>query len=70
MAMRRIGSKVKLTPKAVRLLPRLDGMVGKITTRPIRARERGDKVDHTRYGVDFGREGGSFSIRASDLRSM
>ncbi|MDD4985918.1 MAG: hypothetical protein PHQ43_09025 [Dehalococcoidales bacterium] len=68
ITMRRVGSKVKLTPKAAKNAPDLTDVIGTITYRPIQAWDKGAKRPHIRYTVNFGKSFGSFSIRANELR--
>ena len=53
MALRKVGDKVKLSPKALKLRPDLRGEVGVISYRPIMSYPKGSKRGRIMYNVKF-----------------
>jgi len=53
MALRKIGDKVKLSAKALKVRPDLKGAVGTVSYRPITAYPKGSKRGHIMYNVVF-----------------
>ena len=71
MALRKIGDRVALTPKALKLRPDLRGEVGTIIYRPLITYPRGLKRGRVMYSVDFGRGDGirKFGAYADQIQS-
>jgi hypothetical protein len=72
MTLRKIGTKVKLSPKALRIRPDLRGEIGVISYRPITAYPKGYKRGRIMYNVKFssGNHPRQFGVWADEIQSV